>query len=47
MVHVAGEVTPNSASHSVYDEMYAAYGQAYKGLSRQTFATLAAMQAEL
>jgi xylulokinase len=45
LVHVTGELEPNMANHSVYEELYQAYAAAYDGLSQcGAFDKLASIQ---
>lgn len=44
MVHVAGEIEPSAENHRIYEEMYAAYVDAYAGLSQGAFDKLSKIQ---
>jgi xylulokinase len=45
MVHEAERIEPNPARHAFYEELYAAYVEAYRGLAAGTFERLAGIQA--
>jgi xylulokinase len=46
MVHEAERIEPDPARHALYEELYDAYVEAYRGLAAGTFERLARIQAK-